>query len=202
VDLIYGLPFQNMERFRRTLQTIVDARPDRIATYNYAHLPRMVKAQRLIREDDLPSPAEKLGLLQGTVQFLTEAGYEYIGMDHFARPGDELVRARDEGTLHRNFQGYSTYADCDLRRRIIQNIMCQDRVDMEAVGAANDLDFRSCFAAALGRLETMQRDGLVELDEREIRVTPKGRFLLRPIAMAFDAYLEDRATPNRFSRVI
>jgi oxygen-independent coproporphyrinogen-3 oxidase len=250
VDLIYGLPFQNMERFRRTLQTIVDARPDRIATYNYAHLPRMVKAQRLIREDDLPSPAEKLGLLQGTVQFLTEAGYEYIGMDHFARPGDELVRARDEGTLHRNFQGYSTYADCDLvalgvssigkldtcysqnlklrkdyyaaldagrlpiyrgveldaddllRRRIIQNIMCQDRVDMEAVGAANDLDFRSRFAAALGRLETMQRDGLVELDEREIRVTPKGRFLLRPIAMAFDAYLEDRATPNRFSRVI
>jgi len=250
VDLIYGLPFQNMERFTRTLRQIVDARPDRIATYNYAHLPRMVKAQRLIREGDLPSAADKLELLQGTVQFLTEAGYEYIGMDHFALPEDELVTARDEGTLHRNFQGYSTYADCDLvalgvssigkldtcysqnlklrkdyyaalddnrlpiyrgfelgpddllRREVIQGIMCQDVVDMESVAAAHDLDFGGYFESALARLQTMQHDGLVVIDEHKIGVTPKGRFLLRPIAMCFDAYLQDRAAPGRFSKVI
>ena len=114
VDLIYGLPKQSFASFSRTLDTMVAARPDRLAVYGYAHLPRMFKAQRQIDEADLPSPALRIELLGLTVEKLTAAGYVYIGMDHFALPGDELVRAQRAGSLHRNFQGYSTRAECDL----------------------------------------------------------------------------------------
>ncbi|MCZ8130080.1 MAG: oxygen-independent coproporphyrinogen III oxidase [Steroidobacteraceae bacterium] len=114
VDLIYGLPKQNRTTFARTLDLVIDARPDRIATYSYAHLPHLFKPQRQIRTADLISAAEKLGLLELTVQKLSDAGYVYVGMDHFALPTDELVRAQRAGTLHRNFQGYSTQAECDL----------------------------------------------------------------------------------------
>lgn len=114
VDLIYGLPKQNAEGFALTLDTVVAARPDRIAVYSYAHLPEMFKAQRQIDENDLPSPASKLGLLQLAIEKLTAAGYVYIGMDHFALPDDELARAQDRGGLHRNFMGYTTHADTDL----------------------------------------------------------------------------------------
>ena len=114
VDLIYGLPLQTVESFDDTLRKIVALRPDRIAAYSYAHLPHLVKAQRLINPDDMPPPERKLELLELTIRRLTAAGYVYIGMDHFALPEDELVRARDQGTLHRNFQGYSTHAECDL----------------------------------------------------------------------------------------
>ncbi|HXQ63535.1 MAG TPA: hypothetical protein VN787_01675, partial [Steroidobacteraceae bacterium] len=114
VDLIYGLPKQNRASFARTLDLIVAARPDRIAAYSYAHLPHIFKPQRQIKSADLISPAEKLGLLGLTVESLTAAGYVYIGMDHFALPTDELVRAQRDGTLQRNFQGYSTRAECDL----------------------------------------------------------------------------------------
>jgi len=114
VDLIYGLPKQNAEGFAHTLDTVVAARPDRLAVYSYAHLPAMFKAQRQIDENDLPSPAAKLGLLQLAIEKLTAAGYVYIGMDHFALPDDELARAQDRGGLHRNFMGYTTHADTDL----------------------------------------------------------------------------------------
>lgn len=114
VDLIYGLPNQTPESFGRTLETLVAARPSRIAAYGYAHLPERFKPQRRIRSEELPSPEEKLELLRLTIERLTGAGYVYIGMDHFAVPGDELVRARDEGRLHRNFQGYSSQAECDI----------------------------------------------------------------------------------------
>jgi hypothetical protein len=114
VDLIYGLPKQTAESFTHTLDSVVRARPDRIAAYSYAHLPEMFRAQRLIREEDLPSGAEKLALLTRTVEYLTTRGYEYIGMDHFALPEDDLVKARYDGSLHRNFQGYSTHAELDL----------------------------------------------------------------------------------------
>lgn len=114
VDLIYGLPRQTVASFAATLDKIVALRPDRIATYSYAHLPERFKAQRLIRDEDMPPPERKLELLELTIRRLTEAGYAYIGMDHFALPDDELVRAQREGTLQRNFQGYSTHADCDL----------------------------------------------------------------------------------------
>lgn len=114
LDLIYGLPFQTAETFDRTLDTVTDLQPERLALYSYAHLPDLFKGQRQIREEDLPSPDEKLQLLQHSIERLTAAGYVYIGMDHFALPDDELVRALESGTLQRNFQGYSTHAECDL----------------------------------------------------------------------------------------
>ncbi len=114
VDLIYGLPLQTVASFDTTLDRIIALRPDRIAAYSYAHLPALFKAQRLIRPEDMPPPERKLELLELTIRRLTEAGYVYIGMDHFALPEDELSLARENGTLQRNFQGYSTHADCDL----------------------------------------------------------------------------------------
>jgi oxygen-independent coproporphyrinogen-3 oxidase len=114
LDLIYGLPFQNVEGFARTLDTVISVRPERLAVYGYAHLPRVFKAQRQIRDDTLPSAATKLQLLDLAIGKLTDAGYVYIGIDHFALPEDELVVAQYEGHLHRNFQGYSTRADCDV----------------------------------------------------------------------------------------
>jgi len=114
VDLIYGLPFQNLKRFARTLERIIEIAPDRLAIYNYAHMPHLFKPQRRIQENDLPTAEEKLAILQYTVERLGKAGYVYIGMDHFALPDDELAVALSNGSLHRNFQGYSTHADCDL----------------------------------------------------------------------------------------
>ncbi|MBN9324826.1 MAG: oxygen-independent coproporphyrinogen III oxidase, partial [Delftia acidovorans] len=114
VDLIYGLPLQTVASFDTTLGKIIALRPDRIAAYSYAHLPERVRAQRLIRREDMPPPERKLELLELTIRRLTAAGYVYIGMDHFALPDDELSVARSNGTLQRNFQGYSTHADCDL----------------------------------------------------------------------------------------
>ncbi len=114
VDLIYGLPKQNLLSFNRTLSRVISAAPDRIAVYNYAHLPTRFKPQRRIAEADLPMPETKLKLLGLAVQRLTDAGYVYIGMDHFARPDDSLAVAQRHGHLHRNFQGYSTHAECDL----------------------------------------------------------------------------------------
>lgn len=114
VDLIYGLPLQTVASFDVTLSKIIALRPDRIAAYSYAHLPELVRAQRLIRREDMPPPERKMELLELTISRLTAAGYVYIGMDHFALPDDELALARADGTLQRNFQGYSTFADCDL----------------------------------------------------------------------------------------
>lgn len=114
VDLIYGLPLQTVASFETTLSKIIALKPDRIATYSYAHLPELVRAQRLILKEDMPPPERKLELLELTIARLTAAGYVYIGMDHFALPDDELVTAREKGTLQRNFQGYSTHAQCDL----------------------------------------------------------------------------------------
>jgi len=113
-DLIYGLPRQTVESFNRTLDIVIGMKPDRLAVYNYAHLPRRFKGQRMINADDIPAPEVKLELLRHTIEKLCAAGYIYIGMDHFALPGDELVQARLDGTLQRNFQGYSTHRQCDL----------------------------------------------------------------------------------------
>ncbi|CAK0744096.1 coproporphyrinogen III dehydrogenase [Gammaproteobacteria bacterium] len=114
VDLIYGLPFQSVESFAKTLEKILALHPDRLSVFNYAHLPELFMPQRRINAADLPSPAEKLAILHFTIERLTAAGYIYIGMDHFAMPEDELARAQREGTLYRNFQGYSTHANADL----------------------------------------------------------------------------------------
>jgi oxygen-independent coproporphyrinogen-3 oxidase len=113
-DLIYGLPMQTPETFRRTLAHITELRPDRIALYAYAHLPERFKPQRRIHAHDLPPAASKLAMLDSALKLLMHAGYDYVGMDHFALPDDALAVAKRQGRLHRNFQGYSTQPDCDL----------------------------------------------------------------------------------------
>jgi oxygen-independent coproporphyrinogen-3 oxidase len=255
VDLIYGLPKQNRTTFARTLDLVIGAKPDRIATYSYAHLPHLFKPQRQIKSADLISAAEKLGLLELTVQKLSEAGYVYVGMDHFALPTDELVRAQRAGTLHRNFQGYSTKAECDLvamgvssiskvgdayaqnaktlpeyyamieagglavqrgvrltqddriRRDVIQRLMCATRLDFGAVDAEFGVRFEEYFAPELEALVPLQDDGLVEREGRGLRITGRGRLLMRNVAMPFDAHLPKAVAPApgeapRFSRAV
>jgi oxygen-independent coproporphyrinogen-3 oxidase len=114
IDLIYGLPLQTVETFAKTLDKILAVEPERFSVFNYAHLPSRFKTQRQINDADMPAPDVKLDILQMVGQRLTEAGYVYIGMDHFAKPDDELAVAQREGHLYRNFQGYSTHSDCDL----------------------------------------------------------------------------------------
>ncbi|MDD2776188.1 MAG: oxygen-independent coproporphyrinogen III oxidase [Gallionella sp.] len=114
IDLIYGLPKQTLEGFGTTLDRVIAANPDRLSIYNYAHMPTLFMPQRRIHEADLPAPQVKLDILGMAVKKLTDAGYVYIGMDHFAKPEDELAVAQRQGRLHRNFQGYSTHSDCDL----------------------------------------------------------------------------------------
>ena len=144
MDLIYGLPHQSVASFGRTLDKIISAGPDRLSVFNYAHLPEMFKPQRRIRAEDLPSPQEKLNILQLTIERLTQAGYVYIGMDHFSRPDDELAVAQRNGTLYRNFQGYSTHAECDLVGLGVTSIgmvgdsYCQNQRTLEEYYAAID----------------------------------------------------------------
>ena len=114
LDLIYGLPFQTPESFAATLEAVLEMSPDRLSIFSYAHLPDRFYPQTRIQADTLPSPQQKLTMLHNTINRLLEAGYEYIGMDHFAKPDDSLAVAQREGRLHRNFQGYTTHADCDL----------------------------------------------------------------------------------------
>jgi oxygen-independent coproporphyrinogen-3 oxidase len=114
VDLIYGLPLQTAKSFERTIDSVLTARPDRLSVYNYAHLPHLFRAQRMINSEEVPAPEVRLQLLDSTITKLVDAGYVYIGMDHFALPDDELSLAMKEGTLQRNFQGYSTCGETDL----------------------------------------------------------------------------------------
>ncbi|HEX8011272.1 MAG TPA: oxygen-independent coproporphyrinogen III oxidase [Casimicrobiaceae bacterium] len=250
VDLIYGLPRQSVPSFGVTLDKIVAMAPDRIALYSYAHVPHLFKPQRRISESELPRPEEKLAILEQAIDRLTTAGYVYIGMDHFARPDDELALARARGTLQRNFQGYSTHADCDLlafgisaiakvkttysqnvrtldeyydrldrgtlpcfrgveltaddlvRRDVIASIMCSSVVDFAAVAAAHGVEFGDYFATELEALAPLAEDGLVEIGAGSIVVTPRGRLLLRTVAMVFDRYLREQRERTRYSRVI
>jgi oxygen-independent coproporphyrinogen-3 oxidase len=250
VDLIYGLPFQTLEGFQSTLDTIIELAPDRISVFNYAHMPHLFKPQRRINEADLPSAETKLQIMKLAVEHLTQAGYEYIGMDHFAKPNDELAQAQANGTLHRNFQGYTTHADCDLvamgvssissvansysqnaktldeyyaaidagqfpvikglvmteddviRRHIIQELTCQFALDFTEVERLFNLNFAEYFAQELADLQPMAEDELLNLSTSGIKVTPRGRFLIRNICMVFDLGLRNPSAPQRFSRVI
>ncbi len=114
IDLIYGLPYQTLETFSETIDKVIKLNPDRIANFNYAHVPWLKRLQRMIDESALPPPQEKLDILKMTIEKLTNAGYIFIGMDHFAKPNDELAVAQRERTLHRNFQGYTTHAEAEL----------------------------------------------------------------------------------------
>jgi oxygen-independent coproporphyrinogen-3 oxidase len=114
MDLIYGLPKQTLKSICETLAQVIELSPDRLSLFNYAHMPHLFKSQELIHAADLPSAMQKLELLHMAIEQLQQAGYVYIGMDHFAKPNDSLVIAQQQGNLQRNFQGYSTHGDCDL----------------------------------------------------------------------------------------
>ena len=249
LDLIYGLPKQTLDSFNRTLDQVLRLDPDRIALYNYAHLPRLFKPQRRIEVAELPSAEVKLELMTLAIGRLTRAGYLYIGMDHFARPDDELALAQAHGQLARSFQGYSTHpgdllalgvsaigqigpsyyqnlkemeryeealdagrlpvmrgveltSDDLVRRAVIQSLMCHFRVSIESIELAHLIDFRSTFAPELADLRQLAQDGLVELAPDWIVVTPKGRLLVRAIAMLFDRYLRQARQSASYSRVI
>ena len=114
IDLIYGLPYQSLESFKKTLELVKKLNPDRVAVFNYAHVPWMKKGMRKIDETTLPSPEEKLKIFKYVIDFFENNGYKMVGMDHFAKPEDELFRAIEKGELHRNFQGYTTKGGADL----------------------------------------------------------------------------------------
>jgi len=128
IDLIYGLPFQTADGFARTIDTLIDIYPDRIALFNFAYVPWMKKHMRLIRLEDLPAPEEKLDILKMSIEKLIAAGYVFIGMDHFAKPDNELAVALKEKKLYRNFQGYTTNAGADLYAMGITSISQFDRI--------------------------------------------------------------------------
>ncbi len=249
IDLMYGLPKQSVHSFSKTLDTTIELNPDRIAIYNYAHLPEMFKPQRRINEDELPSAEEKLNILQLCIDKLQNAGYVYIGMDHFAKASDDLVKAQLEGSLHRNFQGYSTHADCDmiamgitaisrigdnysqnvrtideyesylkqnkipvfrgielenddiLRREIINQLMCNNSLDIKKLEKKWNINFKQYFKSSLENLQKMADDGLLNIEKTKLTVTTSGRLLARSICMQFDRYLQEKNN-NRFSRVI
>lgn len=250
VDLIYGLPKQNVISFNHTLDEIIKLNPDRLSVYNYAHLPALAKPQRRISEAELPTPDARLQILQLAIRRLTDAGYVFIGMDHFARPDDELAVAQRQGRLHRNFQGYSTHAEADLmafgvsaigkvgptycqnvrtldeyydsldrnelpimrgielsaddllRRSIIQALMCHFELSIESIEIAHLIDFRSYFAEELADLRSMESGGLLTIEDQWISVLPRGRMLVRAIAMVFDRYLRMDRERTRYSKVI
>lgn len=170
IDLIYGLPFQSVAGFTRTLDKVLAFSPDRLSVFNYAHLPQRFKPQRRIDADQLPPPQTKLDILQATGERLAAAGYVYIGMDHFAKPDDELARAQREGTLYRNFQGYSTHADCDLLGLgvtsigKVDNSYAQNRRELEEYYADIDAGRLPVFRGIeLSRDDEIRRDTITKL---------------------------------------
>ncbi len=249
IDLIYGLPYQTPEKFRRTIERTIALDPDRVAVYNFAYVPWLKPLQRRIDPNTLPPPEDKLEILEMTIELFQGAGYLYIGMDHFAKPEDELAVAQREGTLWRNFQGYTTKKGVDLigigatsigmfydayfqnyktireyylaldggdfatmrgfllsredllRREVIMELMCNFRCDFDQIERAFGIDFEEHFEEELHHLRDMERDGLVEIKDRTIRVLPVGRLLVRNVAMTFDQYLPKKKE-LRFSRTI
>ena len=170
IDLIYGLPFQTVASFSDTLKQILAIAPDRLSVFNYAHLPERFKPQRRIQAADLPSPQERLDILHMTGDTLTAAGYVFIGMDHFARPDDELAVAQRQGTLYRNFQGYSTHADCDLVGLGVTAIgkvgatYAQNQRDLESYYRCIDAGHLAVFrGVVLNRDDEIRRDIITRL---------------------------------------
>jgi oxygen-independent coproporphyrinogen-3 oxidase len=249
-DLIYGLPKQTVEGFSRTLDRVIAVGPDRIALYRYAHVPHLFKPQRRIDLNDVPSPEASLAILALAIDKLGAAGYTYIGMDHFAKPADELAVAQRERKLHRNFQGYSTKPDCDMlgfgisaigkvgrayvanlktldeyyerldaralpvmrgvelsdddlvRRDAIQRLMCDFELDFASFGAKHGIRFGEYFAPEIAAMAPLADDGLVVLDDERVAVTPRGRLLVRIVAMHFDRYLREARERAKYSKVI
>jgi oxygen-independent coproporphyrinogen III oxidase len=238
VDLIYGLPYQTPQSFSRTIRDVLSLGPDRLSVFSYAHVPWIKPAQRIFEQQgELPDPEAKLAMFAVAHEQLTGAGFTDIGLDHFARPEDSLAVAQRAGTLHRNFQGYSTKADASLysfgississtpdsyrqnfktlpewraaldagvlpverglrltaedqrRRTIIMRLMCDRRLNFDALSRDLGVDFRSVYSAELDGLGDLVADGLIALATESLEVTAIGMPLLRVIAMRFDAGL-------------
>ena len=235
LDLMYGLPLQTGANVADTVDKALSLTPDRVAVFGYAHVPWMKRNQRLIRDEDLPGAAERHEQSEIAAERLTAAGYVRIGLDHYARPEDELARSSAEGRLHRNFQGYTPDAaatliglgassisrlpqgyaqniasivdwrhaveagslptarglefigDDRLRADIIEALMCQGEVDLEAVSIEHGADLR-CLDRAWAPLERFESQGLLTVDGALIRLTSKGRSLSRTVCTAFDRY--------------
>ena len=250
IDLIYGLPKQNVESFMYTLERVIELNPDRMSVFNYAHLPSRFAAQIKIKDDMLPAPETKLTILQKTIEFLGDNGYKFIGMDHFAKPDDELAIAQQQGVLHRNFQGYTTQEECDLlgmgvsaisllgdtyaqnhkelqqyyanveergialhkglaltkddciRRDVIKALICNFKLEFDRLQAEYQIDFKKYFAEDLALLEPLAKDGLLDINENSIVVSPRGRLLIRNICLCFDVYSRQLAKRQQFSRII
>lgn len=250
VDLMYGLPHQTVETIEKTLLRALQASPDRLALYHYAHLPHIFMPQRRIDAAAVPDSPTKMDILQRAVEILTEKGYVFIGMDHFAKPDDELAIALGEGKLQRNFQGYSTHAECDLiglgvssigkvgdnyiqsyrdlesyyakldqgvlpvmrgyalsrddalRRSVIQALMCRFALDFKEFEDQYGIVFKDYFEVEMAELGLMQKTGLVKLEDGGARVTDKGRFVIRNIAMVFDWHLRNRKTKATYSKTV
>lgn len=250
IDLIYGLPKQTVESFQETLRKIISLSPDRISTFNYAHLPTLFPAQRKIKDDELPKPQEKLAILESTIETLTQSGYRFIGMDHFAKPEDELAIAQRENLLHRNFQGYTTQQEADLlglgvsaismigdsyfqnhkdinlyesalqtqnyalwkgltlslddkiRRDVIKQLICHFYLDKKIIENRYSINFDDYFSEDLKLLAPLNEDELVENNSEAIKVSAKGRLLIRNICVCFDIYMRKTAKQQQFSRVI
>ncbi|MCG9639628.1 oxygen-independent coproporphyrinogen III oxidase [Vibrio sp. Isolate34] len=250
LDLIYGLPKQTQALFAETLKQVLEMKPGRLSVFNYAHMPQLFAAQRKIKDEDLPEAKEKMAILQDTIETLTGAGYQFIGMDHFALPEDELAVAQREGILHRNFQGYTTQGEADLigfgvsaismvgdayaqnqkelkkyyaqvndlrhalwkgvaldsddllRREVIKQLICNFKLNKTMIESEFSVNFNRYFKEDLELLQTFINDELVEVDDKEIRVTLRGRLLIRNICMCFDKYLRAKARQQQFSRVI
>jgi oxygen-independent coproporphyrinogen-3 oxidase len=248
VDLIFGLPLQSLHSFGVTLGQIIDSAPDRISVYSYTHLPDTFPDQKNINELELPSTQEKIAIYQLTMEKLQEAGYLHIGMDHFARPSDNLAIAQSQQSLHRNFQGYTTYQNCDLlgigasaigsfdafyyqnaqdldnyyrlieehrlpvvkgvhlslddsiRKAIINQIMCEGKIEKNQIQQHFGIVFDDYFAPELRELGELIDDKLVEVNGYQVKITPQGQFFLRNIAMIFDAYRKVDQSHSRFSK--
>ena len=248
-DLIYGLPKQTLAGFERTLELTIAAAPDRVALYQYAHLPQLFKPQRRIHEADLPTATVRAQLFERAVQMFSQAGYVYLGLDHFARADDELAIAQREGRLHRNFQGYCSHDSGDLialgvsaissvgsvyaqnektlsayyerlshgelpicrgisvgtddfiRRDVIQSLMCNFRVWWPGIEQTHGIVATEYFADAIADLQPMHDAGAIRIDATGIEVLPKGRLLVRAVAMAFDRYLRQGPSGATYSKI-
>jgi len=251
VDLIYGLPYQTAESFAHTVEQIVGLSPDRIAMFSYAHVPWLKKQQGSFVAH-LPEGMKKFDIFRsGLLKFL-EAGYLYIGMDHFAKENDELAVSQRNRTLHRNFQGYTTKAGADLygmgitaisgiqetyaqnyrdlpswekaveergiatmrgyqlsqddiiRREVISRLLCHTVIVKDEISKKFGINFDEYFAPELEHLKMPQEDGLVVINDKEIRTAWLGRIFIRNLAMVFDPYLEKQQLASRplFSKTL
>ena len=251
VDLIYGLPYQTGESFAHTVEQIVGLSPDRIAMFSYAHVPWLKKQQGSFVAH-LPEGMKKFAIFRSGLLKFIEAGYLYIGMDHFAKENDELAVSQRNRTLHRNFQGYTTKAGADLygmgitaisgiqdayaqnhreipnwekavndhgvatmrgyhlskddviRREVISRLLCHTVIVKDEIEKQFAIDFDEYFAPELQRLKMPQEDGLVVINDTEIRTAWLGRIFIRNLAMVFDPYLEKQQLAARplFSKTL